>query len=57
MTETEKKQVYDCLTFPGLSGTAAQRWKQLHAIYNAFLIGIGYTGPKWREPDPEKIPF
>lgn len=38
-------------------GTYDQRRKILDAVYNAFLQGVGYDGPTWREPDPESIPF
>ena len=40
-----------------IQGTYHQRWSAYNAVYNAYLIGIGYTGALWREPHPEEIPF
>ena len=38
-------------------GTYDQRWKILDAVYNAFLQGVGYDGPTWREENLEEIPL
>ena len=32
-----------------LKGTLKQRWAILQAIYNAFLMGVGYTDFNWRD--------
>lgn len=39
-----------------IKGDYKQRWMILHAIYDAFLAGLGYTGGTWREPNPEEAP-
>ena len=60
MTDREKHNAIDAILFTLeqslLSGSFNQRWKQLQAVYNAFLLGLGYDGPNWREPD-EDAPF
>ena len=60
MTGDEKcrceKALQNALT-QDIQGTYGQRWNAYNAVYNAYLIGIGYTGPLWREPHPEEIPF
>ena len=61
MTEKERERLesaVDFAEFQGMiKGTFETRWKILQAVYNAFLIGIGYDGATWREPNPESIPF
>lgn len=37
-----------------LKGTYNQRWEVLQAIYSAYLAGLGYNGPTWRESPEEK---
>ena len=32
-----------------VSGKYSQRWTTLQALYHTFLLGVGYTGWKWRE--------
>ena len=59
MTEEEKDRCFSVIIFAKnqnlLSGTYRQRWQQLNAVYNAFLLGLGYDGPTWREV--EEVPF
>lgn len=54
MTEDERKRcedaLYSCITQTAVKGTYFQRWNVLQAVYSAFLDGIGYDGPFWREP-------
>lgn len=61
MTETEKARCISALRF-GVEqclviGRYEQRWGQLNTIYHAFLLGLGYNGGLWREPDREDVPF
>lgn len=53
MTEAEQRRALDVLRFAEdqrlLSGTYKQRWRQLLAVNNAFLDGLGYDGPAWRD--------
>lgn len=53
MTEEEKNRCWDALNFPvtqdHLKGTYITRWRILQSVYNAFLIGIGYTDGNWRK--------
>jgi len=60
MTEEEKDACLASILFAKnqglLFGTYKQRWQQLDAIYHAFLLGLGYSGPNWREPEPDKVP-
>ena len=51
MTEEEKRRCIDALKYAHVTGTYNNRFEQLHSIYRAFLLGLGYTGPKWREPE------
>lgn len=39
-----------------LKGTLKQRWAVLHATYNAFLMGVGYTDFNWRD-DKREVRF
>ena len=39
-----------------IKGTAKQRISQTADFYHAFLIGCGYDGFLWREPDPDNTP-
>lgn len=34
-----------------LKGSYKQRYSALNAVYRAFLLGIGYDGPQWRESE------
>lgn len=53
MTDTEKTGCMDALQWASetgaLRGTFDARFTILHAVYNAYLAGIGYTGAGWRE--------
>ena len=61
MTESERGRLESAIDWADrqgmVKGTFDNRWKVLQAIYNAFLQGIGYNGPAWREPDPAKVPM
>jgi hypothetical protein len=60
MTEQEQDRCLSALRFAKerclLSGTYALRWGQLQTIYNAFLLGLGYTGGLWREKETDDLP-
>lgn len=53
MTDREKKIIVDILynirTENATKGTYKQRWETLQAIYGAYLAGLGYDSPSWRE--------
>lgn len=60
MTYPEKAACENALSSPAahdIQGTYRQRVNAYNAIYFAYLLGIGYNGPLWREPHPEEIPF
>lgn len=60
MTEEEKSRCEKALKSAptqDIQGTYRQRRSAYNAVYNAYLIGIGYTGPLWREHHPENVPF
>ena len=60
MTDSEKARLDDAFEFVSrgcITGNYKTRWNIMQAAYTAFLTGIGYDGPTWREPDPESIPF
>ena len=40
-----------------IQGNYNQRWMAYNAIFYGYLLGIGYNGALWREPDPESVPF
>lgn len=52
-TDNEKRRFEDlikwCTEVEKISGSWNQRWRQLQMIYHAFLLGLGYTGPGWRD--------
>lgn len=60
MTENERGRLESAIDFADrqgmVKGAFDTRWKVLHAIYNAFLEGIGCNSPTWREPNPEEVP-
>lgn len=56
MTEEEKKRCIDVLKYSKVKGSYDARWEQLHAIYYAFLMGLGYTGHRWRASENEITP-
>ncbi len=50
MTKEEKLKWNEVLSNCfDINGSYDQRIHCLHKVYTAFLIGIGYTGWKWRE--------
>lgn len=61
MTSKEQERLESAVVWAGdqgmIKGTFDQRWKILQAIYNAFLSGLGYDGPTWREPNPDEVPM
>lgn len=57
MTDAEKKTCIEVLKYAKVSGTYAARWEQMHQIYRAYLLGIGYNGPLWREPENSGRPL
>ena len=57
MTEEEKQKCMDLFlnsvhAEKAITGNYKQRFETMHAIYNAYLIGIGYDGSDcdWRGP-------
>lgn len=59
MTQKEQEKAIKELHCPDmLQGSYKQRWYTLEAVYRAFLLGIGYDGAYWREPEENKpLPF
>lgn len=59
MTQKEQEKAVEALHCPeGLQGSYRQRWSAYQMIYRAFLLGIGYDGAQWREPEENKpLPF
>ena len=59
MTQEEQEKAINALHCPDmLQGSYRQRWYTLEAVYRAFLLGIGYDGADWREPEENKpLPF
>lgn len=52
MTDDEKNRCINVLTDVralNIQGTYNQRWNALQAVYNAYLVGIGYNSFNWRE--------
>ena len=60
MTEDERGRLESAIDFADrqgmVKGAFDTRWNVLQAVYNAFLMGIGYDGMNWREPNPEQVP-
>ena len=60
MTGEEQARCCEVIQFchdTSLIGTYSQRFAQLHSVYNAYLIGIGYTDGNWRENGEETPSF
>ena len=57
MTADEKKRCIEALKYSNVKGPYNTRWDALHAVYFAFLLGVGYTGPTWREPAGSEKPL
>jgi len=57
MTETEQTAFIDLILETreqdAIKGDYTTRWTILNALYGAFLDGLGYDGPAWREPEAE----
>lgn len=51
MTDTEHSRWYDvfCENKDLFKGSYKSRWRQMQMFYDAFLAGLDYTGPSWRE--------
>lgn len=53
MTQKEKETYINSLFWAAdhglIFGTFSHRWKIMQAIYSAYLDGLGYDGPNWRE--------
>lgn len=52
LTSGEKQRLCKALTeaayiLPG--GSYQQRYQAMQAVYSAFLYGVGYSGPNWRD--------
>lgn len=60
MSADEMRRCMEALTWTEeqniLKGTYRQRFYILHAVYNAFLSGIGYNSANWREETEECTP-
>ena len=57
MTDEERQRFTRCiddLPKGSVTGTYDSRWQTLHAIYSAFLAGLGYDGANWREPPKQE---
>ena len=59
MTQEEQEKAIRALRCSDmLQGSYKQRWYTLEAVCRAFLLGIGYDGPCWRESEESKtLPF
>ena len=61
MTETERERFNNMIrstrTKNAVKGGWEARWHILQALFGAFLDGLGYDGPNWREPNPDAVPF
>ena len=61
MTKAERENAVEVLRqtqeFSALKGTYRARFQTLHAVYNAYLIGIGYNSFNWREPAEASAQF
>ena len=60
LTEAERGRCWDALhdtARAALKGTYKQRFEILHSVYNAFLLGLGYSGWEWRAAKDDEIPF
>ena len=49
LTEEEKKKFNNMNVLNRLKGTNNQRIDSLNLIYHAFLLGLGYDSPNWRD--------
>ena len=55
MTQDEQERLDELLdsvrTYDAVKGSYKTRWAIIGGIYNAFLVGLGYDGPYWRETE------
>ena len=56
LADEERNRAMDAIEETKLSGTYDQRWATLNSVYNAFLLGVGYDGCNWREPEDSDAP-
>lgn len=61
MTNNERGLFMDSVIWANeqniIKGDYRTRWDILQGLYYTFLTAIGYSGSKWREPNPDEIPF
>ena len=55
LTPEERKR-FDAVNIDRIKGSKKQRLEAICAIYTAFLAGVGYDSPTWREPVLETVP-
>lgn len=51
LTTDERNRLTNAISRTKFSGTYRQRCEVLNAVYYAFMLGLGYNGPEWRETD------
>ena len=51
LTDEERERMFEALRRTKLFGKFDQRCEQLHSVYYAFLLGVGYKPIDWREPE------
>ena len=49
LTEEEQKRFIDMNVFDRIKGNDKTRVEWLNTIYHAFLLGLGYDSPNWRD--------
>lgn len=49
MTLDERNRFVDSFDPSMITGGESTRYRSMQAIYAAFLAGLGYDGPGWRE--------
>ena len=54
LTEEERYRFLNLPVWKHIKGTKKQRLEIFHAIYHAFLVGLGYDAIGWRET--EEVP-
>jgi len=57
LTDEERGRAIDAIMSTKMTGSYDQRWATLNSVYNAFLLGVGYDGPRWREPADSDAPL
>ena len=55
MTDEEQIRCLDALRWAkdhgAIKGCRKTRWEIMQAVFQSFLIGLGYDGFQWREPE------